>query len=53
MAKKDLSTGISLVKPGKVLIRGYDLIKLMDKISFGEMSYSSLQRDFQRKMRGR
>ncbi len=39
MAKKDLSTGISSVKPGKVLIRGYDLIQLMDKASFGDMIY--------------
>lgn len=39
MEKKDLSTGISLVKPGKVLIKGYDLMKLMDKISFGDMIY--------------
>lgn len=39
MLKKDLSTGISLVKPGKVLIRGYDLIKLIGKISFGDMIY--------------
>lgn len=39
MAEKDLSTGISLVKPGKVLIRGYDLIKLIGKISFGDMIY--------------
>jgi citrate synthase len=39
MVKKDLSTAISLVKPGKVLIRGYDLIKLIGKISFGDMIY--------------
>ena len=39
MAEKDLSTSISLVKPGKVLIRGYDLMKLMGEISFGEMIY--------------
>ncbi len=39
MERKDLSTAISLVKPGKVLIRGYDLIKLMGKISFGDMIY--------------
>ncbi len=39
MGKKDLSTSISSVKPGKVLIRGYDLIQLMDHVSFGDMIY--------------
>ena len=35
--KKDLTTAISLVKPGKILIRGYDLMQLMEKVSFGDM----------------
>ena len=40
MSKKDyLTTGISLIQPGKVLIRGYDLMDLMGTISFGDMIY--------------
>jgi citrate synthase len=53
MAKKDLSTGISSVKPGKVLIRGYDLIKLMDHFSFGEMIYLLFTERFPKKNEGR
>ena len=37
MIRKDLTTAISLVKPGKILIRGYDLIDLVGQISFGDM----------------
>jgi len=39
MAKKDLTTSISMIKPGKILIRGYDLIDLMGHTSFGDMIY--------------
>ena len=53
MPKKDLSTGISLVKPGKVLIRGYDLIKLMGKISFGDMVYLLFMEKLPKKNEGK
>jgi len=43
MSKKSrktiLKTEISSVQPGKILIRGYDLIQLIGKKSFGEMLY--------------
>lgn len=40
MSKKDyLTTEISLVQPGKITIRGYELSDLMGAISFGDMIY--------------
>lgn len=39
MPKKDLTTAISSVSPGKIVIRGYNLMDLIGKISYGEMIY--------------
>jgi len=39
MPKKDLTTAISSISPGKIVIRGYNLIDLIGKISYGEMIY--------------
>ena len=35
--KEYLKTNISFIEPGKITIRGYDLIELMGNISFGDM----------------
>jgi len=37
--KTILRTGISWIQPGKILIRGYDLIQMIGRKSFGEMLY--------------
>lgn len=39
MAKKDLTTAISSISPGKIIIKGYNLIDLIGKISYSEMIY--------------
>ena len=39
MAKKDLTTAISSISPGKIIIKGYNLIDMIGKISFAEMIY--------------
>ena len=48
-----LRTGISLVQPGKILIRGYDLIEMIGKKSFGDMIYLLFSGDLPRETRGR
>jgi len=40
MGEKDtFTTAVSYVKPGKAIIRGYDLVELIGRISFGDMVY--------------
>ena len=39
MARKDLTTAISSISPGKIIIKGYNLIDMIGKISFAEMIY--------------
>jgi citrate synthase len=54
MSKKEyLTTAISMVEPGKINIRGYDLTKLMGSISFGDMIYLLFCGDLPRSNEGR
>jgi len=54
MPKKDyLTTRISLIEPGKINIRGYELTELMGAISFGDMIYLLFSGDLPAKNEGK
>jgi citrate synthase len=53
MTTKDLKTSISMIKPGKILIRGYDLIDLIGHISFGDMVYLLFAGELPKKNEGK
>ncbi len=51
--KSVLRTSISLVKPGKILIKGYDLIEMIGKKSFGDMVYLLFQGELPKENEGK
>lgn len=51
--KTVLRTSISLVQPGKILIRGYDLIEMIGKKSFGDLIYLLFSGDLPRGNEGK
>ena len=54
MSKKEyLTTSISMIEPGKVNIRGYELTQLMGEISFGDMIYLLFSGDLPEKNEGK
>lgn len=54
MPKKDyLTTRISMIEPGKINIRGYELTELMGAISFGDMIYLLFSGDLPAKNEGK
>lgn len=51
--KSVLRTSISMVKPGKILIKGYDLIEMIGRKSFGDMVYLLFTGDLPKGNEGR
>lgn len=51
--KTVLRTSISMVQPGKILIRGYDLVEMIGKKSFGDLIYLLFSGDLPKRNEGK